>query len=321
MFDTLKVQWRGISYGDGFKEWLLSEYPTAQLSRAAYSDVQPWEGAFIKDKKLGVIGIKSSRTGNALTAERSIPKYLLGDNEGLLSASQAVEAASAWVSDVQARFAGWWELPNYAQTAVVKRIDLCYQQPVAASSEVFPYVHAALSTRKASLYEFIVPNSRSKETEIELPKIQLHLSGVSYNQNRWEHARWYDKGLESGNEMYLNVVRHEEEIKGGKAGVVGLIMGGRFLCDREHARERMNARYEGWGPCDGYDLASLLSQHGTQGAAAALMVVCPQHETLCKQYLSKPTFYRLKALAMDARRKMVPYDLRLPVDAWCEKMV
>jgi len=275
----------------------------------------------IQDKKLGVIGIRSGRTGNVLRAERSIGKYLNGDNTRQLTAKEALEGASAWVSDVQARFAGWWELPDYASTTQVKRIDLYYQQPVQSSAEVFPYIHAALNARRTTLFEFLVPGRKGGEDVLELPTLQVHLSGISYNQNRWEHCRWYDKGIESGNESFLNVIRHEEEFKGGYAGHMAVVSNGRVRCDRETAISRMNERYEGWGTGEIYDLGKLLSEHGMSGAAAGLLVLHPEHETLLKQHLSKSTFYRLKNLAMEQRRLKVPVNLRLPEDAWLDSGV
>jgi len=319
MIDTLTVSWKGIAYGDAFKEWLLGEYPTARFSQASYSPTQPWEACMVQDKKLGVIGIRSGRTGNVLRAERSIGKYLNGDNAAQLTAKQALEGASAWLSDVQARFAGWWELPDYASTAQVKRIDLCYQQPVVSSSEVLPYIHASLNARRTTLWECLNVE-RGKEV-LELPTLQVHLSGISYNKNRWEHTRWYDKGIESGNEMFLNVLRHEEEIKGGQAGHLAIVSGGRLRCNRETAVERMNERYEGWGTGEVYDLGKLYAEYGKTGVAAALLVLHPEQETLVKQHLSRPTYYRLRALAMEQRRLKVPVNLRLPESAWLDSEV
>ncbi len=320
MIDTLKVSWKGVAFGEPFKEWVLNEWPTTQFSQASYSETQPWQGCYIKDKKLGVIGIKSGRTGNVLTAERSIGKYLNDDNAGLLSAKEALEGASAWVSDVQARFAGWWELPDYANSAQVKRIDLCYQQPVPSSAEVFPYIHAALNAKRVTLWECLQPGRKGGE-HFESPVLQTHLSGVSFNQSRWEHARWYDKGIESGNEMFLNVIRHEEEIKGGMAGHVAVVNSGRVRCNRELARDRMNERYEGWGETEVHDLGKMLAAHGKTGAAAALLVLHPELETLLKQHLSRAIYYRVRAVAMEARKLRVPVNLRLPEDAWTESGV
>jgi hypothetical protein len=320
MIDTTKVAWKGISFDDAFKEWVLTEWPTTQFSQASYSETQPWQGCFIKDKKLGVIGIKSGRTGNTLTAERSIGKYLTDDNAQLLTAKEALEGASAWVSDVQARFAGWWELPDYASTAQVKRIDLCYQQRVPSSAEVFPYIHAALKAARVTLWEVLTPG-RNGCNELTEPILQTHLSGVTYNQSRFEHARWYDKGIESGNEMFLNVIRHEEEIKLGQAGHLAIVTGGRFRCDRETAISRMNERYQGWGETDVYDLGKMIAEHGKTGAAAVGLVLNPEYETLYKQHLSRAIFYRVKAVAMEARKLRVPVNLRLPEDAWLNSEV
>ncbi len=321
MIDTLAVKMSGIAFGEPFKNWLLGEYPDARFAQASYAPGQSWDACSIKDKKLGVLGIRSSRAGNILTAERSIGKYLNDDNAALLTAQEAVEGASAWLSDVVVRFAGWWELSDPLASAQVRRIDLCYQKAYESSSEIFPYIRAALNARRTTLFECLAPGRDGSKGVLDLPALQVHMSGVNYNKNRWEHARWYDKGIESGNEMFLNVVRHEEEIKGGYAGYVAQIVDGRLCCDREKARDRMNERYQGWGQGEVYDFGKLLSEHGKTGAAAIGMVLQPEYETLYKQHLSKQMFYRIRAVAMEARKLLIPVNLRLPEDAWLDSEV
>ena len=136
-----------------------------------------------------------------------------------------------------------------------------------------------------------------------------------------EMARWYDKGLESGNESYINVIRHEEQIRGGKAGWLLDVSQPVPVFKVKEAIEKMNARYEGWGSMETYDLFTLVRENGTQGMAAALLVVQPEREMMAKLCLSRATFFRVKALAETARKRLFPVDLRLPETAWQESMV
>jgi hypothetical protein len=175
-----------------------------------------------------------------------------------------------------------------------------------------------MKAARVTLWECLQPGRKGGEF-LEEPILQTHLSGVSYNQSRWEHCRWYDKGIESGNESFHNVIRHEEEIKQGYAGRVAVVIGGRVRCNREFARDRMNERYAGWGTTDVYDLGVMLAEHGKTGAAAVGLVLHPEYETLYKQHLSRAIFYRVKAVAMEARKLRVPVNLRLPEDAWLEQ--
>lgn len=325
MFDTLRVTWPGIAAGQGVREHVLSRWPEAGYSQRSYAQGQPWEALAWQDKKLGVMSIKSSRLGgNVLVAERSIPKYLYGENARLLSYDEALEGAAAWMADCVAAFEGHWELSTGKQRGKVKRIDLCYQRALTSTAEVFPYIAAALRQRKVSLYELLNPCSRAGEDdEFLIPQMSVHHTGVSVNHNRWEHTRWYDKGMESGDERYIGVLRHEEEFKGGKAGAIAIVLedGSLHTLGREALRDMMNERYVGWGDGEAYDLGKLLLEHGTTGTAAALLVLHPELEPLAKQHLAKSTFYRVRALAEDQRRLRVPLDLRLPDDAWQESMV
>ncbi len=309
MFDTVRVQWNGIRWDDDFKGWVRSEWPTAGFSLRYYDVDLPWEGMTLEDTKLGTIGVKSNKRGNYLWAERSLPKYLHGDNKRLLSSSEALEAATSWVADVEARFASWWALPSYHEHIAVKRLDLCYQQQVPCSSDVFVHIARALKARRVTQHMLLVPF------------VQLHLAGVSYNQNRFERARWYDKGVESGDEQFINTVRHEEQLRAGKAGGLLDLSGPRAVADVEKCIERMNNRYQDWGCFEGYDLASMVKEHGLRGAAAVPLINVPEYETLFQQCLPRSTYFKVKALAMETRRKMMPVDLRLPVGAWAEPMV
>jgi hypothetical protein len=89
----------------------------------------------------------------------------------------------------------------------------------------------------------------------------------------------------------------------------------------ESARERMNARYAGWGQVESYDLGALIDEHRVVGVAASLLVLHPEYETLLRQKLSNGSYYKLRNLALEGRRRQFTADLRLPDNAWCDSMV
>jgi hypothetical protein len=300
MIDTLRLQWTGINWGQDMADWLRSEYPTAEQHVRWYDDNLPWEGMTAQDDALGSFGVKSNKRGNYLWVERSLPKFLHGDNCRVLSADETGEAVRGLMAGVEGRFGPWW-LPGMQprQGVQVKRVDLCYQRQVPCSGEVFGHVARSLKQRK----------------------VALHLSGVELHQSKLEHARWYDKGIESGNERYLDVVRHEEQLRGGKAGWLLDVSQDQPALNVAGAAEVMNKRYEGWDQVEGYDLGALMEEHGTSGAAAALLVLHPEYDRLCGRYLSKSVYYRLRNLALEGRRRQCSLDLRVPQDAWAVSMV
>jgi hypothetical protein len=309
MFDTVRIQWQGISWGPDLADWLRSEYPTAEQHTRYYDVNLPWQGMSFQDDVLGMMGVKSNKLGNFVWAERSLPKFMHGDNCRVLSVNEAREGVAAWVAGVEHRFQDWWEMPNYHATATVKRLDLCYQTKVPCSSEVFTSIARCVKAKRVVKHQWV------------LDPVQVELGGVSLHQSRLEMARWYDKGIESGDERYLDVVRHEEQLRGGKAGYLLDVSGAEPMLRVEHARDRMNARYAGWGQVQSYDLGALIEKHGNTGAAAALLVIHPEYDALYKRKLSNGSYYRIKNLALEGRRQQFTADLRLPGDSWAEPMV
>lgn len=299
MIDTVRVQWQGIRYDEGVRDWLLSEYKTPEFHSRWYDEGLPWQGATVQDTTFGTIQIKSNKQGNYLVAERSLPKFMYQENCRVLSTEEAEEGLTALVAGVEERFREWWDVPHPRDTAKVQRLDLCYQQQVPCSGEVFVHVARSLKSRK----------------------LVMHLDGLQMQQNRQELARWYDKGIESGDERYLNVVRHEEQLRRGKAGYLVEVNGERARFNVEACRDAMNRRYQGWEQLESYQLGTLLDEHGLKGAAAALLVVQPEYDRLFQQHLSNGTYYRLRNMALEARRRQSAVDLRLPDDAWHEPMV
>ena len=313
MIDTLRVEWHGLEWGPHVASWLLGEYPDAKLVQSAYDAEArlPWEGMTWTDPVLGVMGSRSNRMGNYLWVERSLPKFLHGENCRVLSVGESQEAVRLLLAGVEGRFAEWLgpddTMPGRRK---VKRLDLCYQTKLPLpSAEVFVQVASALKPARTRRHGYVCK------------PIDLFLGGVSYRQNRQEMARWYDKGFESGDERYLNVVRHEEQLRGGKAGYLLDLGAAEPVLKVEEAIERMNSRYEGWGAVQGHDWLSMVRDEGMRGVAAALLVKHPEYEAAIKPHLSNGTYYRLRNMAMECRQHQVTVDLRLPANAWAEPMV
>lgn len=300
MIDTLRIQWAGTQFNEGFHDWLLSEFQTPKFTTSFYTPEMPWQGVTLNDEVLGTIGLKSSKIGNFLTVERSLPKFLHGDNCRVLSVAEMIEGTRALMSAIEARFAGWWLFPEaLRESAQVKRLDLCYQQQVPSSPELFAKMAGCIKHRN----------------------VRLYLSGLDLHQNRWEHARWYDKGVESGNESYLNVVRHEEQIRAGKAAWLLDVSKEVPEVNVEAARERMNDRYLGWEKIEGYEFSTAAHEHGVAGLAAAFLALHPEYEGMARYTLSKSTYYRVRNVSLEIQRRQFSADLRLPENAWAEPMV
>lgn len=319
MWDSMRLQFRGFRWNDDVRQWVLREYPTAGFSLRHYDANMPWEGCTIDAGRLGRVGVKSNQTGNYLWAEVSLPKYLFGENSLLLSAEQAVQAANAWVDDLRAKFGQWFINPDSLPVPEVKRVDLCYQQQVPCSEEVTQYIAAALNARKVVLYDLM--REGNARGVLDIPTLEMYLTGLRYTVSRFELCRFYDKGVESGDESYINHLRHEEQFRGGKAGGLVPVIGGKLYGNREMLRDVMNARFDGFGTGEVFELANLLKENKVQGAAALGLVLHPEYENLYKHNLAKTTFYRVRALAMACRKQRIPVNLRLPVDAWTQPAV
>ena len=289
----MRLEWNGIRQDQEFFDWLLKAYPTARISYAAYTENMPWQGAMFKDDILGTVGTKSNRTGNYLWVERSIPKFLTGDNCIQLSADDARDGLCLLMNAVEAHFKEWFVFANPRQNVSCKRVDFFYQRRTECSGEVFAHIARSLKNRK----------------------VALHLTGVEIHQNRWEHARFYEKGLESGNEQYLNVIRHEEQLRGPK--IPALVDVQTLKINPPAVQAFMNRRFSDWSPqAECYGFEQLMQEHGFRGAATVGLVLMPELDAVYRRMLSKDAYYRCRKLALNARRQMSKLDLSIPENAW-----
>ncbi len=308
--DTVAVSMPGIAWSPEFADDIRSRWPTAHFHQAAYDVSLPWEGCTIDDKVLGTVQVRRNKLGNALRVERSIPKFMYGDNCRVLSVEEATEGVASWMTAIEQTFDGWWDYPEPRSGAKVQRLDLCYQKKVPCAQEVFQGLYKALDLTRTTRHGW------------QLPAAQIHLTGLTLRRSSLELARWYDKGFESGNESYQDVIRHEEQLRRGKAGYYLDVSGARPVFKAEEARDRMNERYKNFGGgIKGFDFVSLLAEHGNKGAAAVALVLRPDLEPVFKQHLPNGTFYRARNIAAEWRGREFTADLRLPEDAWAQPMV
>ena len=298
MIDTVRLQWADAQLGEGFGEWLEANYPMARRTSAAYSWDRPWEGTMFTDGVLGTVGTKSSSLGQFLWVEKSIPKLVFGeDNCRQLTLSEAREGVAMLAEAVVGHLGAFLPISS-CETAQCKRVDFYHQRPMPAA-EVFSHIARCLKRQKG---------------------VALHLTGVEVHQSREIHARFYDKGVEAGNEQFVGVIRHEEQLRGSRAKALVDMKG--LKLDPAAIRAQMNRRFDGWPAeveCYGYD--ELLEEHSYRGAVAALLCEVPQLEGSLKRHLSKDLFYKCKNLAIQAQRRMFKLDLRVPDDAWAQPMV
>lgn len=309
MVDTLRVQWKGISWSPEVAEWVRSKWPMTEEHRRFYDPKNPWEGMTWTDESLGVMGLKSNRQGNYLWVERSIPKLMYGENKRLLSQEEAQEGIAALLGGVEGHFRDWFPCPPRG-LAEVKRLDVCYQQKTPSSAEVFAQLVPTLKLQRVTRHGVV------------LDPVDVHLMGIELHQSKLEHARWYDKGQESGDERYLDVVRQEEQLRRGKAGYLMDIPadGSLPVLHLDRARDAMNRRYRQGASMEVFNVGKLL-EDGKAGALAALLVVCPAYETLVQRHISNGTFYRARNLARDAQAAKMTVNLTVPENAWRDSMV
>ena len=309
MVDTLRVQWKGAAWSVEVADWVRSKWPTANYNEHFYDPKNPWQAMQWTDDSLGVMGLKSNRQGNFLWVERSIPKLMYGENKRLLSQEEAQEGIAALLGGVEAHFREWFPCPPRG-LAEVKRLDVCYQQKTPSSAEVFAQLVPTLKLQRVTRHGVV------------LDPVDVHLMGIELHQSKLEHARWYDKGQESGDERYLDVVRQEEQLRRGKAGYLMDIPtdGSLPVLHLDRAREAMNRRYRKDASMEVFNLGRLL-EDGKAGALAAFLVLGPGYETLVQRHISNGTFYRARNLARDAQAAKMTVNLTVPENAWRESMV
>jgi hypothetical protein len=311
MFDTVKnqVSIREIP-GD-----LAAKLPMGTKDiRQTYQwhDGCQWVGYQWTDPIFGAMGAKQNRVGKFFWFERSLPKFLHGENERVLSASEAVEGIEALATGALALYLPLFDttIEEAMSTIKVARLDVCFQRKVPCPEEVFTRMASSLRTVKVVKHQWVLT-----------PPVSLRATGVTFKQSMKELGRWYDKGIESGNERYQDVVRHEEQLRGDKARAVADWQEGRFQVNQERALFVMNRRYTELDQVETFDKVSFIKEHGTKGLAAIALLADPSSELAAKAALGHATFYRVRALADLAKKMIHTTKLSLPDNAWDCPMV
>jgi hypothetical protein len=213
-------------------------------------------------------------------------------NVALLSAAQCNQTLQTWLGLAEELFP-WLVDASWR----LGRGDLAFDRYVGNCSAVIDAVRGGVRpTRKGSSW-FEVGGEKC---------------GVMWRGDKVAH-RLYDKGLESGVSEYRGMLRSEEQLRHGSAGL------GRVLSDRTFSREaviaELNRRYEGVAPV-GIGLAELVS--GDDRASWRLATFCLE-PGLMKQWgksVSRCTYQRVKKQVREVLAGQSVVDLRVPEDAY-----
>lgn len=215
-------------------------------------------------------------------------------NAEVLTAREVDEACASLLSTVADRFP--WVDPGSVH---VRRADICYQRPVSSSAVVLARLEGAMKTTRGGTAWF--DNAAGVATGL-------------FCRGRAVSHRVYDKGLESGIDDYRNVLRSEEQLRSGAAGLRRIAGEGLLMWDREACREVMNERYlEYAGGVEELDV----SEHVKTGRyAVALFALHPELLHGYKAQVKEAMWRRMRAEVREVRASAVPVDLRLPAEAW-----
>jgi hypothetical protein len=129
--------------------------------------------------------------------------------------------------------------------------------------------------------------------------------------------RVYDKGLESGDSRWRNVLRSEEQMRAGAVGLGEVVDLERMEFRREEGVSIMNDRYAGeFGEALELDVRPLVEA----GAwAQVALTLNPELLGVYKATVTKDGYYKMVRKVRATRARAVPVDLRVPADAWTEE--
>jgi hypothetical protein len=214
-------------------------------------------------------------------------------NDHVLTARQVNETVQALFERAELAFPFVEPL-----AAVVNRVDVVYQRPVRSSLETLQALRGAMKQTRLGCAWF--DNRQGAATG-------LHLRGgvVSHRE--------YDKGLESGNEAYLNVLRSEEQLRRKAAAFSDVFCLERREFDRDACRQVLNDRYIDVAYGQELDVSGLI----TSGSPMmALLVLHPEYAHHHKSSVKRDGHYKMMKKVREFRASVVPDDLRVPEDAW-----
>ena len=305
MIDTIEMYWKGEEVGP-------AEAAAFQRGVSGPVETRTWEcpGEGVQARtwtgilpQLGRVQLNSSgrlRFGRSLVkvygelVEGLDPER--ADNNRVLSAVQANDI----YQDVSLILEEAFPFLDPASHKVT-RADVCYQRRVEDSSAVI-----------ASLYQAVKP-TRLGAAFWDNPRAER--TGYM-GQGKAAAFRCYDKGKESGNRDYINVVRSEEQVRNTSVKMGEVLDIRQRLFNREGCRDLMNERFLDVGFGDQLDVSELI-RDGKH--TVALLVLHPELEAVYRETVKERGYYAMKKKVREIRARAIPVDLRLPAEAWEEE--
>ena len=185
-------------------------------------------------------------------------------------------------------------------TLRVHRADVVYQRQVKNSMQTIEALKGAMKPTRLGCSWF--DNKQGVAT------------GIMLNGKAVSH-RAYDKGLESGDTMYYNVVRSEEQLRSKAVGLPQIVNVMQRTFDREMAMEILNERYLDVAYGEQLDVTPLVAEGRD---TMALLVLHPELVELYRSRVKRSGFYKMKKQVREFRASAVPDDMRVPEDAWID---
>lgn len=292
MVDTLGAVWRiPVEFDSSRMIAELAEESKGMQFREGVSDglgfMRSWSG------RRGPVwwSVQSgSKLPPTLKVETNTSRiHELKDNSRVLSLAESQDAVDwlrAWASGVS----GGAIKPEHGRLC---RLDVCYQVPVADSKAVIGRLHGA------------VKRCWSKPQHIARYDSSIQ---VGRGVRVW---RAYDKGLESKHEDLLNVIRTEEQLRGG-ATLARVVQD--WTLNRDEGIKVMNERIATMAlKSDELPIGDLI-RGGSY--AVALLALHPEYEQEYRSTRNRSSAYRLLKQVRELRASVIGADLSLPDDAW-----
>lgn len=219
------------------------------------------------------------------------------NNNEILTARQANDAFQDYAGAIEEQFI-WLEEEDLR----VQRFDIAYQRPVASSFKTISALKGAINpTRKGAAW---FDNQKGVPTGV-------FFKGIS------RAHRVYDKGLESGDKAYSNVLRSEEQLRKESVPFGQILDITQRIFNRDAARQTMNDRYLDEAFSEEIDVTDLVKAGlDTQ----ALLILHPELLPAYRERVQDSAYYAMMKKVRRHRATAIPADLRLPESAWIEKV-
>lgn len=197
--------------------------------------------------------------------------------------------AAGWqAAQAEAQSLAGWEVGP----AHVRRVDICYQRRIEGGLAALGEVPDLL--RRGGTVATYSKGARALGWVLE--------GGV-------RRHRCYDKGLESGDQGLIGMIRSEEQVRRKAAAFSGLWEGGNVTVSETAAEAVINEHYP--EPVHSRDLSAILSTRG--GEAAVLYALCPGQREAMMERRGRSAQYALRGRAAEvAAIPLREIDLRVP---------